>query len=50
MKQEYDSAIMQFKKQQEQQQVSFQDKLIHSENELKLSKKSQVSFNVLFSV
>ena len=42
MKQDYDGAIMQFKKQQEQQQISLQDKLIHSENELKLSKKSQV--------
>ena len=46
MKQDYDGAIMQFKKQQEQQQISLQDKLIHSENELKLSKKSQVQFFV----
>lgn len=44
MKQDYDNAITQFKKQQEQQQISLQDKLMHSENELKLSKKSQVIF------
>ena len=42
MKQDYDNAIMQFKQQQEKQQISLQEKLIRSENEHKLSKKSQV--------
>lgn len=43
MKQDYDNAMMQFKQQLEQSQMSIKEKLLHSENELKLSKKAQVS-------